>query len=358
MRQQWIDVLKGWGIAFIVLGHIIGAGCHLSTGSTQTFCDLGYKYFYAFHVPLFFFVSGVTFKRREWGAFFKGKFFRFLVPYFGFGICSILVYNICDQVAISILQSNETTTYYHAKAQVVPCFEQLLGLFLGGFGNRCFIANAVLWFVPVLFTLEIVMQGVIRLSTSARFLVSVGVGMFLLVALFGTWIPKIPWGGDLVPKYIPFFVLGMIWRHKQIPIRWWSIALAVLCVIGSGVIAVMNPYQYFPKTVCQYGINFVIACINILSWTLISSIWSWQGLAFLGQISLVVMFCHKFPLLLMQNFLSPVRKLFTTTIPSVLFATSLVFVFSILCCISVYFVSLRWCPWMIGQKRKNRQEDK
>jgi len=47
-RQEWLDVLKGFGILFVVLGHA------LADGGLKT-------YIYAFHMPLFFFVSGYLF---------------------------------------------------------------------------------------------------------------------------------------------------------------------------------------------------------------------------------------------------------------------------------------------------------
>lgn len=31
-HSVWLDTLKGVGICFIVLGHIVGAGAHLSSG--------------------------------------------------------------------------------------------------------------------------------------------------------------------------------------------------------------------------------------------------------------------------------------------------------------------------------------
>ena len=49
-RTQWIDSAKGLGILLIFFGHVY---------STVTPSAL-YVYIYAFHVPLFFFISGLT----------------------------------------------------------------------------------------------------------------------------------------------------------------------------------------------------------------------------------------------------------------------------------------------------------
>ena len=52
MREKWVDILKGMGIIFVCLGH-------LSPGIfTET-------HIYSFHMPLFFFISGYLFCRKE-----------------------------------------------------------------------------------------------------------------------------------------------------------------------------------------------------------------------------------------------------------------------------------------------------
>ena len=47
-REINIDVLKGLGIIFVMLGHMVGIG----------FYEDIYVYIYSFHMPLFFFISG------------------------------------------------------------------------------------------------------------------------------------------------------------------------------------------------------------------------------------------------------------------------------------------------------------
>lgn len=51
-RIKWIDILRAIAIIFVVIGHT------LTEGEVQT-------YFYSFHIPLFFFISGMLFKNKE-----------------------------------------------------------------------------------------------------------------------------------------------------------------------------------------------------------------------------------------------------------------------------------------------------
>ena len=73
-RVKGIDVAKGLGILLVVLGHQID---YFSADLPQV-----YRFIYLFHVPLFFFMSGMFFREQEsfWNCF-KKKFLRLFVPY-------------------------------------------------------------------------------------------------------------------------------------------------------------------------------------------------------------------------------------------------------------------------------------
>ncbi len=58
MRYQWIDIAKGIGIFFVVLGHVLRGlvNANIATGDFFTFID---SIIYTFHMPLFMFLSGI-----------------------------------------------------------------------------------------------------------------------------------------------------------------------------------------------------------------------------------------------------------------------------------------------------------
>ena len=47
-RKKYIDILKGIGIFYVILGHV-------------THTSFLFRYIYSFHMPLFFFISGMLF---------------------------------------------------------------------------------------------------------------------------------------------------------------------------------------------------------------------------------------------------------------------------------------------------------
>ena len=80
-RIQWIDVAKGIGILAVVLGHSLQMG------------SFPYRIIYAFHMPLFFFLSGVCFNRDRYtfARLLKRRTRQLLVPLFLFSALLILI---------------------------------------------------------------------------------------------------------------------------------------------------------------------------------------------------------------------------------------------------------------------------
>ena len=54
-RIEWIDIAKGFGILLVILGHTIAYDCS----------HIVYNSIYSFHMPLFFFLSGVMSKKEN-----------------------------------------------------------------------------------------------------------------------------------------------------------------------------------------------------------------------------------------------------------------------------------------------------
>ena len=125
-RIAWIDIAKAIAIFFIVLGHQLPSG---------PLCG----YLYSFHVPLFFFLSGLTFNTaKEPKKFFREKAKRILIPYFIFSSISIVFYII---------------TNYFFKKSGLSLTQCLLGMIIGTRSTGLMLWNNPLWFLPCLFVL-------------------------------------------------------------------------------------------------------------------------------------------------------------------------------------------------------------
>ena len=121
-KYDWIDIAKGLGILLVVYGHC------------QPVFPVA-RFIYAFHMPLFFFISGFLFKnkQKDFQRFIKEKAKRLLIPYFTISLLSIPVQYVRFRMG-------EVETFTSKK------------LFIGLFNlNGTVIYNRPLWFLMCLF---------------------------------------------------------------------------------------------------------------------------------------------------------------------------------------------------------------
>lgn len=100
-RYGFIDAAKALGILFIVLGHVLKDG------------DFR-RFIYSFHVPLFFFLSGLTYSTsKSRYDYIKRKFKTLLLPYAVFSMISIAIYQLLAKYVVdgtnSILHGRTTS---------------------------------------------------------------------------------------------------------------------------------------------------------------------------------------------------------------------------------------------------------
>lgn len=72
-RDAALDILKGFGIIFVLVGHSMGGIVH--------------NFIYSFHIPLFFLVSGYLYKQRPFKEQVKKDWSRLMIPFFFVEIC-------------------------------------------------------------------------------------------------------------------------------------------------------------------------------------------------------------------------------------------------------------------------------
>ncbi|MHB8778175.1 MAG: acyltransferase family protein [Anaerolineales bacterium] len=102
-RANWVDYGKGIGIILMVYGHLLSSAYHGSIHIPEHFFALSDSILYGFHMPFFFFLSGLfvesSFQKRGAKNYLLDKFSRIAYPYI---IWSIL------QVSIEVLFSSQT----------------------------------------------------------------------------------------------------------------------------------------------------------------------------------------------------------------------------------------------------------
>ena len=207
-RIGWIDISKCLGIFLVVLCH-----CGLRTSFTQ--------WVYSFHMPFFFFVSGMVYVQRgKFTEYLYRRFRQIMIPYILFSL--ILCFggqSYKDWVNILIANRNSL--------------------------NEC-ASFTPLWFLPCLFVSSILMDVYSRLLVRCNGLVK-GV-MAALVVLGGFVISRtgaspLPWSLDIALVGFGFMWAGNLFRNqldvhcvksnaKKIRVI-YVIAICILAIAGS-----------------------------------------------------------------------------------------------------------------------------
>lgn len=184
-RLDYIDIAKGLGMLAIVWGHI---------------CCKGWsnELVYSFHIPLFFFLSGMMFNREKYPSFwqfFKKRAKRLLIPY---AVYSVLTWGVW--VAFNMV--------FHRPVESIwdPLLQTIIAKGSGGF----LVHNVALWFIPCLLAVELIYYALSRYKVGGVFLsFAIAAISMYLASIYGMeynhfW----PWNLDSAFVALPFYALG------------------------------------------------------------------------------------------------------------------------------------------------------
>ena len=198
-RYDYMDIAKGIGILMVVWAHI------LLTGWTH-------KMIYAFHMPLFFFLSGMLFKKEKYhsfGIFFVRRAKRLLLPYVIYSVATWAIWALF----IYLTHHNKVSSY------LMP----LLQTFIAQGSGEFFVHNSALWFIPCLFLTEILYFFISKLKRIWCLLVCFlfAASSFVFGHIWGAdyWF-LLPWNADAALIALPFYCVGNLLikdiGHKRI----------------------------------------------------------------------------------------------------------------------------------------------
>lgn len=148
-RIEWIDIAKGVGIALVSFGHLSNG-----EGENVWLPALGdlIAAIYLFHMPLFYFLGGITFSMRGgWRSFVIRKIRTLLVPYYFFSL-----YFLAKPFAVLLIPSLSETFHVTQSYDVLHQFYDVL---INGNG---------LWFLMAFFIGELIMYYIIKSTKQNR----------------------------------------------------------------------------------------------------------------------------------------------------------------------------------------------
>lgn len=344
-RIAWIDTAKGIGIFFVVLGHALPDG-HLTATVIWTF-----------HMPLFFFLSGLTI--RPWGAGPRGSFLRSLknlaIPYLFFSVVAIVLWQALH-CSIATLQHCNILPWDSSSSWV-----NLLGQMAYGVAgpDQKMGYDVPLWFFTCLFSIRLLFALVTAFARKLRTVAMV----VALVALFAhlvvfPHVRTLPWNMDVALVGLLFYTAGFIFSQKLITESGTATVAtgrsrAVYFVIALALIATaaflngrvdMNGREFGNFVVFYAGAFAGIYAAIVLAGPL--SRFAWIGA--LGRASIVIFPLHTiWPEL--PSRLMPLMKWYGYRLTRAELGGALaVATVEIILCLPIYFALKRWAPRLIG----------
>lgn len=188
-RIDYIDIAKGLGMLAIIWGHI------METGFTNVFV-------YSFHIPLFFFISGVVFRKDKYstfGAFIKRRLNTLIIPYLLFSFLTWLLWVLYSKL-----------THSNVDSYIMPLLQTFVAQ--GSWGYL--VHNVPLWFVSCLLAIEILYYFICKVKKDIVVIAICGalaVVSFLMEKFSSVFDFKVlPWSIGAACAGIIFYALGNI----------------------------------------------------------------------------------------------------------------------------------------------------
>lgn len=292
-RIDWVDRMKGILIVLVVLGHAVGHAEHFVTGLEREILHFAFKLIYMFHMPAFFLLMGLVFHDLPWREMLRRKWRRLLVPYFAFGVCSIVVF-----LALigNFSSTGSTDAYYRHDYTAIPAWHLWGSLVYGAPlpGTDGFRCNNVLWFLPCLFVCNLALWGLVKVGREwLMFVVAVGcVPFYVLMNRMSC--PSLPYGLSRLPELLPFSMIGfLIIRKLKFESRRWFVLPFVYLAL-----CLFVPYDW--QMFRLYGVRaevFALGVLGTLSCCVVARGMKIGFLAKLGQASIGIMMMHKWVML-------------------------------------------------------------
>lgn len=291
-RNATVDLARGIGIILIALGH-----------NRLVLQDQGeaFRVIYSFHLPLFFFLTGLYLRDTDrLGASVAARFQSLLKPYF----VVLLTAALLRWVVLLIPGRQDLTLRDH-----------VIGVFWGSGGDW-----TPLWFLPHIFIAVLGATAVLQIARRARWrrpLIALAVGLLLVAGTFAirafeqdrltmwpsfAWNnPKgLPWSLDLLPISMAWILAGyLLSRQVQTLRASWPVGLLALALFFC-----LHLFfdEFIDLNLRVYGVPWISTLqaaagiyLTLVLAVLLQRLGKWtEPLAYIGSGSLFILLFHAF----------------------------------------------------------------
>ncbi|GAB3925227.1 acyltransferase family protein [Mucilaginibacter myungsuensis] len=341
-RYGFLDIAKAIGIFLVVWGH-----ANPPYGVV--------KLIYAFHMPLFFFVSGYLFsfsKHPTAREFISVRARQLLLPYIFLNIISYLFWLLISR------------NFGIDNAADVPVYKPLIGMIYGN-GMDDYLHHCVpLWFLTCLFVVEVLFYLLFKNLKQKVLLLIVFALLAYADHYFG--IVRLPWGTNIALTAIVFYSAGHIAKdllNKVLASN--KLMLIVFAAILFGVMGVIALRNGVPDMNARVYNNYTLFIIGAFCGTfaLLSlskfielSIRNISYIQFISVNTLAILGFHKMLGEVVKGVL-----VFAFKVPATVFAGSVVYSFALsvaemICMVPLILFINAYCPIILGKRTKKANQ--
>lgn len=341
-RILWVDTAKALSIILIVLCHTLRYGTIDVVVSS-------------FIVQCFFILTGITFKQEDIKKAIIKKAKKLLIPYYVFGLISVIIYYVIGKnVAVSLNFESTNTSL----------LSNIYGLVYCNCKTGLMQWNTPLYYLPTYFISTLVVN---IFETKTKNIKNKKISRFLFV-VFGFAVSYLitthneiclPYFSEASLLFASYIEIGIILkplllkniRKKQM------IAMSLLLIAVGSVIAINNlPYGTY---VFVLGKNYPLCYINaiFLSIGLIliaKIINNNKVLSVVGNNTIGILCMHKFPVLFLVTLIPQINEIMSSNNDTILMNIIGIIIasMSIALCVLVIYVIMLVCPFVFGEKNK------
>jgi acyltransferase len=287
-RIHWIDICRGIAIILVMYGHLFAS-------------DKSRYFIYSFHMPLFFFISGLVFKPVMDKSFLSitYKYIKqLLIPYFIFAIFTYL-FALVSQSAGDV--SIGGITY------------QIFGVLYGNGNNGMLGYNVVLWFLPCLFITKLSFAAITKNVLSSKKIMILLIASAVFGSFLATTLPwlKLPFSLEVALTGLPFLGAGYLFRIDKnlfYGFEKYKLLIAPFALFFTAIIAGLNFHMSGLQVDLRVNqlnnipLFYLGAFGGIISWMAVSQIISKNiFLEYIGKHSLVIFVWHNILLADLEN---------------------------------------------------------
>lgn len=328
-RNEDIDLIKGVGIFLVVLGH------H-NTILTN--------YIFSFHMPLFFFISGIFHSNyNSYKEFINKKIKSLIIPYFAFSITLFLFWLIIGRKFGESLIKN------------TPIKIAFNGIFVGSDikGISSMEWGVPVWFLLCLFLVTNLYYFISKLKIKKIILLNIIFGSIGYYLSKNDYFIFRIWHLDTALIAINFYTLGNLLKDKLFKIenvpKWVLIIIFFLSIIGNKLNGRVDMNGAHYSNIILFYLTAILGITLVFGVIKKFKIKN-HYLKYIGQNTLIILAYHGRAMTFIKLILVLILKV---NFPENNLILNIIFsIIQIILCIPIIYIFNKYLPFLIGKRRE------